>query len=776
MAKTVDELNLKISVDGTAQIKTATADMNNLDAAAKKTGDTLKGSQGNIRNVAFQIQDMAVQIAGGTSAFIAMGQQLPQLLGGFGVVGAAIGAIAAIAIPLTRVALSAMGVDMRNLDERTKDLTDSVKAYQNAQIANQSTLKGMGNSYGDLTKTAYDFYNIQESISKSKATLEMGAAITELKDKYAVFTDEFRKSYLEQQKYAFRGGDPGGALLDLANAFRRMNLGLTAEQAKKVADEIKNIDANKPEQTVQTLNHILKYLEESGVSAGKLKVFNDAIEPILKINQQMIEMNKNIKESGQQATAFAADMLKLQSSFMPDINASRRNFDQIGAIRKEGELRIAEYNKQLLDKSLKDGIVRADEQAAHTLRVQQDVADKVADFAKNQSETYRSAMLTNDAKMRQLEVETKIAEIQKYAGYSAEWNLRYEEDILKISKEYQDTLMNISEMRRKNTINAIQEGDLRKQALNIQKQETENARLLMNNKVQQFVDKQSMDNAVKAYDEMIARQTVIADGVKKINEQKIDLGFQASLRGLTDYERQVKTIQEEGRKAGLALQQAFAAKFTDGGDGLTPERMAELNKGLDDIKKTQEGLTKARLADLDVSQSWSTGWSDAFAKYKGDAENAAMQAKTYFDTFTSGFEDAIVRFVQTGKLSFKDLANSMIADFARVQARKMVTGLFGGEGLFSGIGKLFGFADGGSPPVNRPSIVGERGPELFIPRTAGTIVPNDMLGGGSNITNVTYSIQAVDASSFRTLIARDPEFIHNVAEQGRRSLPIRSRR
>jgi uncharacterized protein YoxC len=43
------------------------------------------------------------------------------------------------------------------------------------------------------------------------------------------------------------------------------------------------------------------------------------------------------------------------------------------------------------------------------------------------------------------------------------------------------------------------------------------------------------------------------------------------------------------------------------------------------------------------------------------------------------------------------------------------------------------FADGGSPPVGRPSIVGERGPELFVPRTSGTIVPNNQLGGATNI-------------------------------------------
>jgi len=154
--------------------------------------------------------------------------------------------------------------------------------------------------------------------------------------------------------------------------------------------------------------------------------------------------------------------------------------------------------------------------------------------------------------------------------------------------------------------------------------------------------------------------------------------------------------------------------------------------------------------------------------------------------FTKGFEDAFVKFVQTGKLSFKDLANSMIADFARVQAQKLLSGLFGGTaggvgGIFGGIGKLFGFANGGMPPVGQASIVGERGPELFVPQSAGRIIPNHQLGMGqpvvnNNTTAVTYSIQAVDASSFRTLLARDPEFIHNVAEQGRRSLPIRSRR
>ena len=52
-----------------------------------------------------------------------------------------------------------------------------------------------------------------------------------------------------------------------------------------------------------------------------------------------------------------------------------------------------------------------------------------------------------------------------------------------------------------------------------------------------------------------------------------------------------------------------------------------------------------------------------------------------------------------------------------------------------------GFANGGRPPVGKASLVGEKGPELFIPSTAGTIIPNNQLGGGV-VNNVTINVDA----------------------------------
>ena len=65
----------------------------------------------------------------------------------------------------------------------------------------------------------------------------------------------------------------------------------------------------------------------------------------------------------------------------------------------------------------------------------------------------------------------------------------------------------------------------------------------------------------------------------------------------------------------------------------------------------------------------------------------------------------------------------------------------------SSIPSEFKFANGGNPPVGRPSVVGERGPELFVPKTAGTIIPNHQLGTSNIVVNVDASGSSVEGDS-----------------------------
>ena len=117
-----------------------------------------------------------------------------------------------------------------------------------------------------------------------------------------------------------------------------------------------------------------------------------------------------------------------------------------------------------------------------------------------------------------------------------------------------------------------------------------------------------------------------------------------------------------------------------------------------------------------------------------------------------------------------------------------IGGLFGGGGksgggglfssigsgissLFSGVKNLFSgfFATGGVIPGGKFGVVGERGPE-FVSGPA-RITPMDEMGMGNQ--TVIYNINAVDALSFRELVARDPSFIHAVAMKGAQGTPRR---
>ena len=111
-------------------------------------------------------------------------------------------------------------------------------------------------------------------------------------------------------------------------------------------------------------------------------------------------------------------------------------------------------------------------------------------------------------------------------------------------------------------------------------------------------------------------------------------------------------------------------------------------------------------------------------------------------TVETGLVDAIEGAIN-GTKTLGEVASSV---FAQIQ-RSLIQ--FGVNSFLGAIG-IPGFANGGRPPVGRPSIVGERGPELFVPDRAGTIIPNNQLGGSTNVVvNVDASGSAVEGDEDR---------------------------
>lgn len=286
--------------------------------------------------------------------------------------------------------------------------------------------------------------------------------------------------------------------------------------------------------------------------------------------------------------------------------------------------------------------------------------------------------------------------------------------------------------------------------------------------------KKSAENAKQFRQQMDAVSVSVASGQLSRDEQS---GRSLDAFGRGDRARQEvdaqRSIRSEFQRY-LDTATRDAGKLDMLGSDAYKLQVEKIRQALDDALAAQTAYfdaLKSKQAD------WKNGATTALANYVDALDNvAATTERAFTDGFKSA-EDALVQFVTTGKLSFTGLANSVIADLARIAIQQSITkplaqgllgilngGGFGGNavsgdadylkqiglsgnsglsitggsgGLFEGVGKWLSglkfFADGGMPPVGQASVVGERGPELFIPSVPGTIIPNHALGGGQTV-------------------------------------------
>lgn len=118
----------------------------------------------------------------------------------------------------------------------------------------------------------------------------------------------------------------------------------------------------------------------------------------------------------------------------------------------------------------------------------------------------------------------------------------------------------------------------------------------------------------------------------------------------------------------------------------SPEYLAEMeriNRAEADQLERERGYLDQRLT---LQRDWRVGASRALALYQESAENAAGRAEEAFTSSFRNLEDAVASFAATGKLDFRGLVDSMIADLARFAARAALAPVFGWLGNAIGLG------------------------------------------------------------------------------------------
>lgn len=134
-----------------------------------------------LQNTANQLGDIAVQIQGNAGAARALGQQLPQLLGGFGPLGAVLGTVAAIGIPVisTLIGISSetdnAGSRAEAAEKAISQLKSSVSAYAAAAAKARQPTSELRKEWGDLAEEARELFKSQEESARRTAVLDLGA-------------------------------------------------------------------------------------------------------------------------------------------------------------------------------------------------------------------------------------------------------------------------------------------------------------------------------------------------------------------------------------------------------------------------------------------------------------------------------------------------------------------------------------------------------------------------------------------------------------------------
>jgi lambda family phage tail tape measure protein len=245
-----------------------------------------------------------------------------------------------------------------------------------------------------------------------------------------------------------------------------------------------------------------------------------------------------------------------------------------------------------------------------------------------------------------------------------------------------------------------------------------------------------------------------------------------------------KVINENQKAIDSIDKQIAAAKGTQGGGALIAEYEKQ-KAAILSLRDTYIQSTKEEVqATIDFQRTFEFGWEKAFNQFKEDAGNNAKIAQDMFSSVLGSMNSAIDTFVTKGKLNFGDLAASILQDLEKIILKallmKAITGMSGMMGTgTSSIFSITGFASGGDPPVGTPSIVGENGPELFIPKSSGTIIPNHQLSSVMNSSSggVTYNgpyianMSAIDTQSATQFLARNQVAVWSANQAAQRGLP-----
>ena len=418
-------------------------------------------------------------------------------------------------------------------------------------------------------------------------------------------------------------------------------------------------------------------------------------------------------------------------------------------------------------------LVEESEAIVELTKEQKTAATELARITKRQSEEFKSQLA--DLQTNTQEFNTQL-ELRRAMLGSTEEEKAVLEAIAGIEEDRADAIRELNELTtisaadrlaREEEINSQYDTRIRKttEQLDLEKEIT---RTISN--------RQAGRSASDEFGSMAGDLKILSDGYKIFDLDKRKRAKETAEQGKMFAEEQI-ALQDKFADLKFEKQSALGRDLNQTElDALALKEKVETDSLLRIQEIRRIGL-ETYLTQLDAVNAkistFSHGFAESFSDFAAMVKDQAAYGAKIFNTMTDGFANAMVKFVETGKLSFKDLFRSLMVEIIKMQANKIFLALFSPTGMF---GDLFAglFDKGGMIPGGKFGIAGENGPELIngparITSTAATAQLLGNSGGGK--TFVTYNINAIDSRSFDQRLAENPEYLYNITQVGARRQP-----
>ena len=338
-------------------------------SSVDKSTPKLRGFGTGAQQIGYQVQDMVVQIQGGTSAFVAIGQQGSQLAGAFGPGGAVIGAIIALSAAVAGTLVKSLGgakVSAEELQASTKTLGDVLQKNKDGAYELSDSFVTLANNIGTASQAQAKFYEAQSAtVTQTEGAKE---AITDLVDSLNTWTYGSAIGAQQSLELGLNTSSLTGYIEDLSSKF-----GITNQEAETLVPLLAAVQKNASPENIEALsNETARLNDKYQGTNGELVKFNG-------------ELFKNIGQM--QSAQSQADALS-------------GSHDKLGRAVNSTTQRLKEQNDQII-KNIQIGNLADKER--YSAQAQ---ADKEA-FAKREGITKEQIAAYNDARDEQARQDIK---------------------------------------------------------------------------------------------------------------------------------------------------------------------------------------------------------------------------------------------------------------------------------------------------------------------------------------------------------------------------------